>query len=336
MLKISVDAHGGDNGLKTTIPASINALNNNNNLFLYLVGDEIKITTELEKNNNFSKIKERIKIIHTTQIIEMDESPIKALRGKKDSSMCIAIKLVKEGVVSACVSAGNTGALMTISRSTLKMIPGISRPAIFGKIPTEKGFTHMLDLGADINNNPTTLLEFAIMGSTAVQYECNISKPSIGLLNIGVEEIKGTKEIKEASELLKNSELNYVGFIEGDDIYKGAVNVVVTDGFVGNIALKASEGAVHMMSYYLKKSFTNNLFSKFIALISKPVLNQFKKTLDHRNYNGASFLGLNGIVIKSHGSADCYSFEQAIKTAEIEATHNLPEKIKNNLNGAKT
>lgn len=327
LIKISVDAFGGDFSFTSTVPATLNVLKQDKNVFVYLVGDEKEITVELNKNPLFQTYHDRLEIIATSQVVEMDESPVNALKNKKDSSMYQAINLIKENKVTACVSAGNTGALMAISRRVLKMIPGIKRPALFGSFPTIKGFTHMLDLGAGVEANPETLLEYAIMGSVTLENAQKIKNPIIGLLNVGSEEIKGTKEIKEASILLKESGLNYVGFVEGNDICKGTVDLVVTDGFVGNISLKASEGVAYMFGFYLKKAFKKNIWTKFIALLASGILKSFKTKIDPRTYNSATFLGLKGIVIKSHGGADVYAFEQAIKEAIKEATANVPEKI---------
>jgi glycerol-3-phosphate acyltransferase PlsX len=331
LTKISIDAFGGDFSFQSTVPATLNVLDTNKNIFVYLVGDKEKIYSLLNSNPLFKKHKNRIEVIPTTQVVEMDESPVNALKKKKDSSMYQAINLVKENKASACVSSGNTGALMAISRSVLKMIPGIKRPALFGSFPTMKGFTHMLDLGAGIDDKPQSLLEFAIMGSVTLESAQKINKPTVGLLNVGSEDIKGTKEIKEASQLLKDSGLNYIGFVEGNDIYKGSVDLIVANGFVGNITLKASEGVATMFGFYLKQAFTKNILTKLIALLASKILKSFKTKIDPRTYNGATFLGLKGIVIKSHGGADIYAFEQAIKEAIKEAIANVPKKIEDKI-----
>lgn len=332
-IKISIDTRSGDHGLLVTIAAGIKALKLFDDLFLYFVGDKDTIQNKLNSTALSKELTGRYEIIHASEKIEMHDSVTKALRHKKDSSMSVSVKLVKNGLADACVSAGNTGALMAISRFILKTIPSISRPAIFKKLPTmSSSFTHMLDLGANVDSKPQNLLEFSTMGSIAVQYTQNIKKPTIGLLNIGEEDIKGNEIIKETSKLLKNSNLNYVGYVEGDDIYKGSVNLVVCDGFVGNISLKASEGLAKMVNFYLKKSYTKNIYSKIIGMFSKPILNDFKSILDPREYNGASFLGLQGIVIKSHGSADEYAFLKAIQEARLESYVNLPNKIMNTIN----
>ncbi len=326
-IRVSIDASGGDRGIPATITAGLKALSVFQDLHLYFVGDESAIKVELKQHPSSQQLSNRFNITHASEVIAMDESPSSALRKKKDSSMRVAINLVKDETVDACVSAGNTGALMAISRFVLKTIKGIDRPAIMGRIPTMIGHTHMLDLGANVDSKPKALLEFAIMGSIAVEYTEGIISPTVGLLNIGEEEMKGNNNIKKTAELLKASNLNYVGFIEGDDIYKGVVDLVVCDGFEGNIALKASEGVAAMMGHYLKQAFTRNIFSKIIALIATPVLKDFKSSLDPGQYNGASLLGLRGVVIKSHGGADADSFFQAIKEAYLEAQAKITEKI---------
>jgi phosphate:acyl-[acyl carrier protein] acyltransferase len=279
-IKVSIDASGGDHGIPVTIEAGIKALGEFKDLHLFFVGDESTIQEELLKHSSAKNLSKRFNITHASEIVAMNESPSIALRKKKDSSMRVAINLVKDGEADACVSAGNTGALMAISRFVLKTIHGIDRPAIMGRMPTMTGHTHMLDLGANVDSKPKALVEFATMGSIAVQYTEDISTPTIGLLNVGEEEMKGNEKIKETSELLKSSNLNYIGFIEGDDIYKGSVDLVVCDGFEGNIALKASEGVASMMGHYLKQAFTKNTFTKIVALIASPVLKDFKSSLD--------------------------------------------------------
>jgi len=295
------------------------------------VGDKAGIENELNNNSSYSKFADRINITHASEVINMSDSPSVALRHKKDSSMRVAINLVKNGEADACVSAGNTGALMSIARFVLKTIKGVDRPAIMSAVPTLTGPTHVLDLGANIDSKPSTLLQFAIMGSIAVQNTENIKNPSVGLLNVGSEELKGNEKSQETSELLKNSSLNYIGFVEGDDIYKGNIDVIVCDGFEGNIALKASEGVAKMFSYFIRKSFNKNLFTKLVALIAQPVMRDFKSKVDPGKYNGASLLGLKGVVVKSHGNADVDSFLQAIKEAYLEAHAKITDKISTQL-----
>jgi len=279
------------------------------------------------------KRSDRLSIHHATQVVGMDELPSQALRGKKDSSMRVAINLVKEGVAQACVSAGNTGALMATARFVLKMLPGIDRPAICTTLPTIEGHTHVLDLGANVDSDAQTLLEFAVMGAALTSAANNQREPTIGLLNIGEEEIKGNERVKEAARLLSNSHLNYIGYVEGDGIFKGAADVIVCDGFVGNVMLKTTEGVAKMISFYMKQEFKRNPLTLLAGLIAMPVLKAFKKRIDPREYNGASLLGLQGIVIKSHGSADAYSFSTAISEAVLEVNKNVPARITRVLEG---
>jgi len=326
-IKVSIDASGGDFGFPVTVKAGINALGIYKDLHLHFVGDQEGIRKELNKHSIHKSFLDRISITHSSEVINMDDSPSTALRHKKDSSMRVAIELIKNGSVDACVSAGNTGALMAIARFILKTIEGVDRPAIMGSIPTLNGHIHVLDLGANVDSKPETLLQFAIMGSIAVQNTENIPNPTIGLLNVGVEEMKGHDKIQNTSELLKDSSLNYSGFIEGDDIFKGVVDVVVCDGFEGNIALKASEGVANMFSKLIKESFDKNLLTKLVAIFAKPVMHNFKSKVDPGQYNGASLLGLKGVVVKSHGNADVDSYVQAIKEAYIEAHAKITDKI---------
>ncbi len=327
-IKVSIDASGGDFGIPVTINAGIIALKNFSDLVVTFVGEEEDITNEVNSKLLPKNLLERISVKHASQVINMDDSPSTALRHKKDSSMRVSINLVKDGMSDACVSAGNTGALLSIAKFVLKTISGVDRPAIMSAVPTLTGRpTFVLDLGANIDSKPETLLQFAIMGSVAVQNKQNIDNPTIGLLNVGSEELKGHWKIQETAELLKQSSLNYIGFVEGDDIYKGKVDVIVCDGFEGNIALKASEGVAHMFSHFIKKSFNKNIFTKIVALLARPVMLDFKSKVDPGQYNGASFLGLKGVVVKSHGNADVDSFAQAIKEAYLEAHAKITEKI---------
>ncbi len=329
--KVSIDASGGDFGFPVTIEAGLNALKLYEDLRLNFVGDKPGILQELEKHPNYKAFLGRIDITHASEVIDMCEAPSHALRRKKDSSMRVAINLVNDKTVDACVSAGNTGALMAISRFVLKTIKGVDRPAIMTSLPTYTGHTHMLDVGANIDSKSETLLQFATMGAIAVQHTENIAQPTIGLLNVGTEDMKGHEKIQNTAQLLKDSSLNYFGFVEGDDIYKGTVDVVVCDGFEGNIALKASEGVAKMMSHFLKRSFMKNPITKIIALIASPVMKDFKSRVDPGQYNGASLLGLKGVVIKSHGGADTKAYLQAIKLAYLEAHANITDKISDQL-----
>jgi len=327
-ITLAVDAMGGDHGPKITVPASINALTRYDQLHIILVGDKELIEKELQKNKYTNT---RLSIQHTSEVVEMDESPQSALKNKKDSSMRVAINLIKEEKAQACVSAGNTGALMAIARYVLKMLPGIDRPAIASSLPSQKGTTYMLDLGANTDCTAEHLLQFAVMGAMLVSSVTGNPNPSVGLLNIGSEDIKGNEIVKEASELLRRSHLNFYGNVEGNDIFKGTTDVVVCDGFVGNVALKTAEGIAQLMGRFLTQEFKRNWITKVMAFVSLLVLNRFKKRLDPRRYNGASFLGLRGIVVKSHGSADSYSFFFAIQTAIEESKNNVLEKIQKQL-----
>ena len=327
-ITLAVDAMGGDHGPSVTIPASINALSKYDQLHIILVGDKELIQTELQKNKYTNT---RLSIQHASEVVEMDESPQSALKNKKDSSMRVAINLIKEEKAQACVSAGNTGALMATARYVLKMLPGIDRPAIASSLPSQKGTTYMLDLGANTDCTAENLLQFAVMGAMLVSSVTGNPKPSIGLLNIGSEDIKGNGVVKQAGELLRRSHLNFYGNVEGNDIFKGTTDVVVCDGFVGNVALKSAEGIAQLMGRFLTQEFKRNWITKSMASVSLLVLNRFKKRLDPRRYNGASFLGLKGIVIKSHGGADSYSFFYAIRTAIEESKNNVLENIQKQL-----
>lgn len=322
---VAIDAMGGDHGPSVTIPAAINALKKHPHLNLILVGDEQKLKDALSQHGAGDN--PRMEVQHASQVVEMDEPPSRALRGKKDSSMRVAINLVKDGVANACVSAGNTGALMATSRFVLKTLKGIDRPAIISALPTTQGHTHMLDLGANIDSSAEVLYQFALMGSVLTRAVDNIDKPTVGLLNIGEEEIKGNEQVKAAHKILSESDLNYIGYVEGDGIYTNSADVVVADGFIGNIALKSSEGVAKMISHTMKDEFKKNIFTWISALVALPVLNAIKKRIDPRNYNGASLVGLRGIVIKSHGSADALSFATAISEAVLEVKTNVPELI---------
>src|SRR5574343_545345 len=303
-VKIAIDCMGGDHGPKVTVAAALAFAAEFPGAELILVGHEDRLEERLRRAAPSQAIRERLHIVHASEVVTMDEPPALALRNKKDSSMRVAINLVKSGEVAACVSAGNTGALMAISRFVLKMLPGIDRPAICTVIPTMTGQTRFLDLGANVDCTSEHLLQFGVMGS-----------------------ILTSAVVKQAAELLRASDLNFVGNVEGDGVAKGEADVVVCDGFVGNVALKVSEGLAQMMGRYLREEFERNLLTRLIALLALPVLSRFKKRLDHRRYNGASLLGLKGTVIKSHGSADVFAFSQAIKRAYYEAENDVIDKI---------
>ena len=328
-LTVSLDAMGGDFGVTVVAKAAVDYLEEHQNISLILVGDQDVIGAELNKLN--VQPYERLKIRHASQQVEMDEPPSQALRNKKDSSMRVAINLVKEGIADAAVSAGNTGALMATARYVLKTLPGIDRPAITSVMPSILGKTYMLDLGANVGCSSQHLLQFAVMGSVLANAVDEIKRPKVGLLNVGEEEIKGNEQVKEAHEILQQSGLNYIGYVEGDDIFCGDVEVVVCDGFVGNVSLKTSEGVAKIVAHFAREEFTRNIFTKLCGFFALPVLKAFKKRIDPRRYNGASLLGLRGVVIKSHGGADAYSFQHAIEIAHIEASQQVPKKIESRI-----
>lgn len=325
---------GGDHGLDVVIPACVRAAQNNPDLKLILVGDKSQVVKHLkkhgislnnQKNNQFS-------VEHASEIVAMDELPSHALRNKKDSSMRVAINLVKEERAQACVSAGNTGALMATARFVLKTLPGIDRPAIISELPTFKGRTRVIDLGANVDSCAEHLFQFAVMGSALIQALDKIEKPKIAVLNIGVEEIKGNDQVKRTAHMLAECNLmNYVGYVEGDHFYSGDVDLVVCDGFVGNVAIKASEGLAKLMLTVLKESFSKNWMLKIVGLLSRPALYHLKKRMDPARYNGASMLGLNGIVIKSHGGANDVAFQYAIEAAVLQVKNNVVDLVRDQI-----
>jgi len=324
-ITIALDAMGGDHGASVVVPAAIGYLEKDLNCHLILVGREDVIRAELPGG----KLPKRLTIRHASESVTMDELPSRALRGKKDSSMRVAIDLVKEGAAAACVSAGNTGALMATARFVLKMLPHVDRPAIITALPAINGRTWVLDLGANIDCEATHLYQFAVMGTELVQ-AVEGGTPTVGLLNIGQEEIKGNEQVKGAHELLSRStaELNYIGYVEGDDIYlRDDLDIVVTDGFVGNVALKNTEGVAKLIRHFMTAEFKRNLFTKFSAIVAMPVLKALSKRIDPRRYNGASLLGLRGIVVKSHGGADRLAFENAISIAKKEVLADIATRI---------
>jgi glycerol-3-phosphate acyltransferase PlsX len=324
-ITIAIDAMGGDHGPHVTVPAALKALEADDQLNIVLVGLLDAIEAELKTRKKTTS--PRLRIHHASEVVTMDESPQSALKNKKDSSMRVAINLVKSGEANACVSAGNTGALMATARFVLKTLPGIDRPAIASVLPSEKGNTYMMDLGANADCTPEHLYQFAIMGAMLVSCVEHKERPSVGLLNIGSEDIKGNEVVKQAGELLKTSHLNFYGNVEGDDIFKGTTDLVVCDGFVGNVSLKTTEGLAHMMGKFLTQEFKRNWLTKMMALCAMPVLKSFKNRLDPRRYNGASFLGLRGIVVKSHGGADQLAYISAIHVAIEEARSGVLRRI---------
>lgn len=323
MITIAVDCMGGDHGAKVTLPACRQFLERHPDVELLLVGlaDSLAGFTH-----------PRARIVLATEVVTMDDPLEVALRRKKDSSMRVAIQQVKDGAAQAAVSAGNTGALMAISRYVLKTLDGIDRPAIAGQIPNATGSaTTVLDLGANVDCEPEHLLQFAVMGSALVAALTENENPTVGLLNIGEEAIKGNETIKRTGELLRAAgaagDLNFIGNVEGNDIYKGVADLVVCDGFVGNVALKASEGVATMIVNFLKAEFSRNLLTKMAALVAYPVLSALKSRMDYRRHNGGALLGLRGLVFKSHGSADAFAFEQALNRAYDAARHQLLDRV---------
>jgi glycerol-3-phosphate acyltransferase PlsX len=324
-LTIALDCMGGDYGAPVTVEAAVRFLERQPAARIILVGLQHEVEAELKRHRVSTGT--RLSVRPASEVVAMDEPPAQALRGKRDSSLRVAVDLVKDGEADACVSAGNTGALMAISRFVLKMLPGIERPAIASFLPTLRGRTCVLDLGANVDCTAEHLLQFAVMGSCLVSAVDQVERPSVGLLNIGEEDIKGNEVVKQAAELLRDSGLNFYGNVEGTDIYKGTTDVIVCDGFVGNVALKTSEGLAQMLAQYLREEFEHSVFTKLSALIALPVIQRFRHRVDHRRYNGASLLGLKGIVVKSHGSADAYGFGFAIERAFEEAQHAMLNQI---------
>ncbi len=327
-ITISLDAMGGDHGPDVVVPAALDALSRHDDIQLTLVGDSALLEPLLPQGDSRC---ERLSIRHASQVVGMDEPPAQALRTKKDSSMRVAITCVREGAADACVSAGNTGALMATARYVLKTLSGIDRPAIISAIPALQGHTHMLDLGANVDCEAEHLAQFAGMGSILASAVDNIESPRIGLLNVGAEQIKGNEQVKEAGRLLAQTDLNYIGYIEADQIYGESVDVIVCDGFVGNVSLKTSEGVAGMISHYLREEFNRTWYNRLVGALALPILSRLKKRIDPRRYNGASLLGLQGIVIKSHGSADATAFANAIDIARLEVRKDVPRKIERHL-----
>jgi glycerol-3-phosphate acyltransferase PlsX len=325
-ITVAVDCMGGDHGPHVTVPAALAFVRARPDAAVILVGMKDALERELASHGGAPG--PRVRVVGASEVVAMDEPPAQALRYKKDSSMRVAVNLVKDGTANACVSAGNTGALMAVSRFVLKTLPGIDRPAIATVLPNERGgFTYVLDLGANVDCTAEQLTQFGIMGAMLVAAVEHRERPSVGLLNIGVEDIKGNETVKRAAELLRASGLNFYGNVEGDDIYKGTTDVVVCDGFVGNVALKASEGVAKMIVGFLREEFSRNPLRKLSALAAMPVLKALKRRMDPGGYNGASLLGLKGIVIKSHGSADVYAFGQALRRAAEEVENEVIARI---------
>ncbi len=310
---------GGDHGCTVTVPAALAFVEHQADAQLLLVGRQADIEAALAKRRHT-----RIEIVHADEVVEMDDAPAIAMRSKRNSSMRVAVNLVKEGRADVCVSAGNTGALMAIARFVLKTLDGIDRPAIAAVLPNQMGgVTTVLDLGANVDCEAEHLLQFAVLGSALVAAVEEIDRPTVGLLNIGEELIKGNEVVKQAAELLRASPLNFIGNVEGNDIFRGNTDVIVCDGFVGNVALKTSEGLALMLAGFVREEFTRGPLSRLQAMAALPVLRRFKRRVDHRRHNGASLLGLRGLVIKSHGSADAVAFESALRRGLEQARHQV-------------
>jgi phosphate acyltransferase len=324
-ITIAIDCMGGDHGPHVTVPAALEFLRKHADVDVVLVGLRDALEAELKARR--AAVSARLRIHAASEVVLMDETPAAALRSKKDSSMRVAVDLVKSGEAQACVSAGNTGALMAISRFVLKTLPGIDRPAIISVLPTMKGSTYVLDLGANVDCTAEHLLQFALMGSTLVSAVEHKESPRVGLLNIGEESIKGNEVVKQASELLRASGLNFIGNVEGDGIFKGDADVVVCDGFVGNVMLKSAEGLAQMMRSILRQEFMRSVLTKLVGVVVLPVLHAFRRRLDPRGYNGATLLGLRGIVVKSHGSADVFGFQRAIERATEEVRNEVLKRL---------
>ena len=323
-ITLAVDAMGGDFGPSITVPASLQSLDSNNNLAICLVGDERQLAPYLSGVTDSNR--KRISILHTHDVITMADKPSVALKSRPNASMRLAIEMVKSGDADACVSGGNTGAMMALGRFLLKTYPGIDRPAIISAMPTQRGHCYVLDLGANVDSNSHHLHQFAVMGATMVSSVENISRPRVGLLNIGEEEIKGNEQVKMAAELIRATDyLNYVGFVEGDDLFKGVADLVVCDGFVGNVLLKTTEGIAEMIEHIIRGLQQQSPgFSRFFI---SSFVNRLNSEIDPKRYNGATFLGLQGILVKSHGDADQRGFERALVTAIREVELNVPNKI---------
>jgi glycerol-3-phosphate acyltransferase PlsX len=331
LLHIAIDAMSGDRGPSVCVPAAVAAAREFADVRFTLIGRQPELERELG-----GEFPANVSCLHAAEVVEMTDHPREALRRKKDSSMRRAIDLVKANDAHACVSAGNTGALMATAHFVLKMLPGVERPAIVSMIPSRGGHTYMLDLGANASCTPLQLSQFAVMGSVlAADLEGAHPRPRVGLLNIGTEEIKGNDIVQEAHELLAAVDVNYVGFVEGDDIFSDKVDVVVTDGFTGNVALKTMEGAARLITDTLREEFSRTGLRKMGYLASRPALKAFRTRIDPRRYNGASMIGLNGIVIKSHGGADLFGFQRAIEVAVLEARDGVPARIAQRLGASR-
>ena len=330
-LTLALDAMGGDHGPHVTVPAALQALRLYPFLNIIMVGDKTKIDHYLQTAE--PQLLSRLELIHTTEVVTMSDRPVHALRNRKNSSMRLAIEMVKEGRAQACVSAGNTGALMAIAKVLLKTLPGVDRPALVSCLPAVSGKpVYLLDLGANVSCDSETLFQFAVMGSVLCEAVEKKSRPTVALLNVGIEEIKGNDQVQQAGQLLQQTpQINYTGFVEGDEIYTGRTDVIVCDGFVGNITLKTSEGIAKLLVHKLKQGLTEGIFVRFLAKLIAPRIQSVLSQMNPDHYNGASLIGLRGIVVKSHGNADETAYLQAMTLAVTEAQRRLPEMIKDRL-----
>ncbi|PIE44358.1 MAG: phosphate acyltransferase [Gammaproteobacteria bacterium] len=326
-LCIAVDAMSGDLGPAIAVKSSLSFLSKNPSVKIILVGDEAVLNALLTERASRNLV-----VQHAPDVVSMDDKPSYALRRKQQSSMAAALRLVKEGKANGCVSAGNTGALMILGRSILRMLPGIDRPAISKRIPSGRSSCLILDLGANVDSSAEHLFQFALLGSMLAQFELGIEQPRVALLNVGEEEVKGNEQVRLASHLLNESDdLNYTGFVEGGDIFTGAADVIVCDGFVGNVALKTSEGVVSLALSVAKSVFRSSWYGRLVGFFAQPVFNTIRKKLAPSYHNGAIFLGLQGVVIKSHGAADAFAFEKAIEQAIDAAEKEIPARINEKL-----
>ena len=324
---IALDAMSGDRGPEAVLPAALSVLEADDSADFLLVG--LPDTIERARSEGAGRYGARLRFVEATEVVGMDEAPADALRRKKNSSMRLAIDAVRSGEADACVSSGNTGALMATARYVLRTLPGVDRPAIISAVPCMGGHTFMLDLGANIGCTARHLLQFAIMGTVVAEGMLDIRAARVALLNIGLEDIKGDDLVREAAELLSQSTLNYVGYIEGDGIFNGKADVVVCDGFVGNVALKTMEGVAGFIATILSDEFRRSPLRQVQGVAAGTALHAVRERLDSRRYNGASLVGLNGIVIKSHGGADEIAFETAVNRAITEARKGVPVQIAN-------
>ena len=321
-ITLSLDVMSGEKDPEASISAALNLIEIREDVRIFLVGNE-----DIIEKLTSGRTSDRLQILHAKDIVQMSDPPVVVLRQKKQSSMRLAVNLVRDGVAQACVSSGNTGALMAISKYALKTIPTIYRPALMTSIPTIKGSTYLLDLGANSSCTPEQLYQFALMGDVVAREIRGIDQPRIGLLNMGVEASKGNQVIKEAGKLMKSSSMNFIGYVEGNNLVEDIADVVVCDGFTGNIALKTMEGSVRLVLRFLEDAFNSSAFNKFSSIVSKPALNQVKDKIDPRRYNGALLLGLNGVVVKSHGDSDSFGIHHALITAIEEVQKDIVSKL---------